>query len=402
MAKPKSLDLRVTLDTNALYTGSASYFIRREVADLIEQHRALPDLRISWYLPSVVRDERHFQMLAEASKFLEPVAKLERLLGHNLNITPDILDLRVRETIEKQIAEYDLTILPFDSSTVDWHRLISDAAFRRPPFQTGDKEKGFRDAIILESFLQLQTSAPTSATSCRLVLVTNDELLRTAAAERTDSAANVHILDSIDALKGLISTLGSAVDESFIADIVPKAERIFYIPNDEDTLYYKWGIHQTLTTTLNTAAVALPALADRYTVDKWSIARPRFLKKQGQRLSWVSRFSARIKATRDVRVTKWQQPSNIVLPSSGSTLVFGAQQPSAFSLPSTYNLQPWVFSQPPEGGSYLDPVINYPQESPVATGTATLDVTWTVSVTTRHALKSPQLDSCTFVDAVWD
>jgi hypothetical protein len=81
MAKPKSLDLRVVLDTNALYTGSASYFIRKEVAELIAQHKDLPDLRISWYLPSVVRDERHFQMIAEAYKFLEPISKLERLLG---------------------------------------------------------------------------------------------------------------------------------------------------------------------------------------------------------------------------------------------------------------------------------------------------------------------------------
>lgn len=68
MPKHKPLELRVVLDTNALYTGSANYFIRKEVADLIAQHQNLPDLNISWYLPGIVRDERHFQMLTEAQK----------------------------------------------------------------------------------------------------------------------------------------------------------------------------------------------------------------------------------------------------------------------------------------------------------------------------------------------
>jgi len=68
--KPPQLELTVVLDTNALYTGSASYFVRKEVADLIEQHSTQPDLRIRWVVPEAVRHERQFQMLQEAAQML--------------------------------------------------------------------------------------------------------------------------------------------------------------------------------------------------------------------------------------------------------------------------------------------------------------------------------------------
>ena len=142
MAKLRNLELRVVLDTNPLYTASASYLIRKEVTDLIAQHKNVPGLRVTWHLPSVVRDERHFQMRTEAHKFLDAIGKLERLLGHNLNITRDILDTRVREAIDRQVGEHGLTVITFDPTSVDWERLVADAAFRRPPFQIGEKEKG--------------------------------------------------------------------------------------------------------------------------------------------------------------------------------------------------------------------------------------------------------------------
>lgn len=160
--KPRQLELRVVLDTNALYTGSASYFLRKEVGSLIEQHRALPDLTIHWIIPEIVRQERQFQMLQAALQFLPAIEKIERLLGHNLNITRDILEMRVREAIDRQIDQYGITIQSLNPSNVDWKRLIDDASYRRPPFEPGDKEKGFKDAIIIETFVQIVAISPAS------------------------------------------------------------------------------------------------------------------------------------------------------------------------------------------------------------------------------------------------
>jgi hypothetical protein len=402
--KHKALELYVVLDTNALYTGSASYFVAKEVAELVAAHRALPDLTISWYVPSTVRDERHFQMLMEGRKLLEPIAKLERLLGHNLNITPDILDTRVREAIERQVVDHGLLIIPFEPGKIDWARLASDSAFRRPPFQPGDREKGFRDALVLESFVQLVESSPSSPSVCRVAFVTGDELLRTAAERRVSGATNVYILESLEALKGLVSTLGSAVDEQFIKGLQPKAVKLFYTPGNRESLYYRWGVNEQLNKTLAAALVTLPSTADRYTVEEWSIATPRFSKKQGQKVSWVSRFEAALKAVKEVQVSPVQQ-SKYVIPS--------------FSFPPSPDqnvLSASIFGAPP-GHGVVDPRFVAPvqsafistnwsnalsQEHQVATGTARIDVTWTVSVTTALALKSPKLDRVEFVDATWE
>src|ERR1700675_1733123 len=74
--------LRVAFDTNVLFTGSASDLVRQEAASLISQS-GFPDLDIQWYLPDVVRLERQFQMQKGALELLAPLARVERLLGHN-------------------------------------------------------------------------------------------------------------------------------------------------------------------------------------------------------------------------------------------------------------------------------------------------------------------------------
>src|SRR2546426_7248284 len=52
------------------------------------------------------------------------------------------------------------TLFPYTTlfRSVDWRCVALDAAYRRPPFKDGETEKGFRDRIIVESFLQLVRS----------------------------------------------------------------------------------------------------------------------------------------------------------------------------------------------------------------------------------------------------
>lgn len=285
-----------SLDTNALYTGSASYFLRKEVADLIQKNSNVPDLTIRWIVPEVVRHERQFQMLQEASQMLPTIERLERLLGHNLNITKEVLNARVKEAVDCQVQQHAIVVQPLNSTGVDWARVILDAAYRKPPFQLGEKEKGFRDALILETFMQIVGISPTSRSVARLALVSNDQLLRDAAQARLGTATNVHLLESVDALKGLINTLGSAVDEEFIAAIKQGAGEVFFKLKDESTLYYKASVGSTLQQTLSNAAIKLPDGADKYKVENWTINPPRFVKKQGQRIYWTSRFASRLKA----------------------------------------------------------------------------------------------------------
>lgn len=410
--RPRNLELYVVFDTSALFTGSASNFLRAEVADLIQQNLELPDLTIRWLVPEMVRHERQFQMLQEALQLLRHVERLERVLGHNLNITADILETRVKETIDRQINQHRIVVQNLSADDVNWARLLLDAAYRKPPFQLGEKEKGFRDAVILETFLQVVAEAPSSPTTARIVLVSNDQLLRNAANERLNGASNVYVLESVDALKGLINTLGSMVDEQFIADIRDKAQQLFYKPHDRNTLYYKAKVKALVDQSLRSARLQLPSSAEKYVVEEWTIKPARFVSKQGQRIHWSTRFEARLKAVKYVKSVKpvpsvdWREQGVIFPPEGGqvttlNSLIGGPNEPvlpqvSVIQHPITdYYIQPQSF--------LLDyKYLETGTEQLVGYGTAHLDVAWSLAVTTSGMLTKPKLESVAFVEAVWD
>ena len=109
MAKRKKKpELKVVFDTNVIYSGSASFLINKELTELIKNNLSHHDLDISWFLPETVIKEREFQMIKKGLEFLQPIAKLETLLGHNLNITEEIISDRVKSNIIKQIDENSL------------------------------------------------------------------------------------------------------------------------------------------------------------------------------------------------------------------------------------------------------------------------------------------------------
>src|SRR5207237_81766 len=137
-------------DTNQLYTGSAAHLLRAELKKLIEESRSHTDIQIEWLIPEIVRWEREYQMTAAAQELLPTLGKLERLLGHNLGINEEILSSRVQDAIDKQVHELTLKVISVDVGAVDWTNLMVAAAFRHAPFEKGNKEKGFRDAVIVE------------------------------------------------------------------------------------------------------------------------------------------------------------------------------------------------------------------------------------------------------------
>ena len=112
-------ELKVLFDTSILFTQIAYDLTRPGVQQLIEENSSHPDLALSWYLPRVVVDERQYQMQQRALALLPNLEKLERLLGHKLNITPDILATRVEAAINDQIEKMSITVLDLDTNAVD-------------------------------------------------------------------------------------------------------------------------------------------------------------------------------------------------------------------------------------------------------------------------------------------
>ena len=146
----------------------------------------------------------------------------------NLNITEQILVESVEKVVSQRHDDLGFMSLPLDYNKVDWNCVALDAVYRRPPFKDGETEKGFRDRLIVECFLQLVADSPKTPKICRIVLVSDDRLLARAVEARRRGSTNTSSVSTPEELKGLINTLVSQVDETFLAIIRAKAEKLFY------------------------------------------------------------------------------------------------------------------------------------------------------------------------------
>ena len=382
--KEKKPELKVVFDTNVLYTKAESYLFRKEVAELIKSNNKHTDIEISWYMPDIVRHERQYQMLKRSLELLPSIQKLEKLLGHNLNITADIISTRVKEAVEKQLIEYKLHTIKMDESKVDWHQMMHNSAYRLAPFDPGENEKGFRDALAAEAFLQLVKSSPITPKSCRLVLVTDDQLLRQTILSRLDgNVKNVRILPSIEELKGLINTLVSEADEEFINSIQEKSEKYFFQKGNDESLYYKEDVGKKIRDQYETQLKELPEGTDYRENGTWYIGDPQFVKKDGQRIHWATRIRVVMKLYNFVSEANSDVTDET---KRRRTLADFAVKPTTGRVSL--------------GALGMRPKFDKVQ---TAEGSTVFEVEWSVSVsTTTKSISKPVIDNVTYIETIWD
>ena len=99
-----------------------------------------------------------------------------------------------------QISELNVTIVSLNTVDVSWDEIIRRAAFREPPFELGTAEKGFRDAVVMETFCQFQKTVQSSSAN-HAVLVCDDKLLTTAVHDRLHGQAGFSICNTLERLE---------------------------------------------------------------------------------------------------------------------------------------------------------------------------------------------------------
>lgn len=317
--KPKP-ELKVAFDTNVLYTKVASDLVAPKIKEFIEAHSHHPDLAITWLLPSPVIEERRFQMQKVACELLPPVEKVERLLGHGLAITKEILMQKIDQTIAAQLSALGASALDVNTADVNWAVLIQRALSRQPPFDDGENEKGFRDAIIAECFFQLVEKSPKTAPACRLAFVSEDRLLRGHIQETTQARKNVRVLSGIGELESLVNTLVSEVTEDFVAEVTMKAEKLFFERDNQLCLYHKDKVYDRIRNSYANELKAVPTHGLKRESARWLIAKPVFVKKEGSRLTWNSVVTVEDKLSRML-------PGKLGLSSLSETTFQGQTEP---------------------------------------------------------------------------
>ena len=407
----KSPEIRIVVDTNAIWNSNEHYLVKKEIAELARETQTHQDVQFRWYLPDVVRAEREFQMRSKAREILPALTRLERLIGHQLGFTSDTLDKRIRENISQQIGDLSFDVPPFDCTAVDWSAVIAAAINRSAPFEAGETEKGFRDAVILETFAQVVSDAPSSARDCRVVLLTGDGLLAQAASLRFIDRKNVRVLKSIDELKGLVNTLVSQVTEEFVRELQPKAERLFFDPKDEHLLLSTLQVAAEIE---RACAAELHEVPDGATFRRnnrsLAIGATRFVRKDRQRVYWATRITIDAAAFKyDINpdffrgaVTHTTDPLWWASAKSWAdvgTPVGSVDRPKTMA-ELKIRLKDLLIANERLASTRPSPAADT-LERQVAKGTTAVDVEWSVSVSTRGRLTGARFEKVQFIETTW-
>ncbi|MGB2887735.1 MAG: hypothetical protein WBC04_08575 [Candidatus Acidiferrales bacterium] len=307
----------------------------------------------------------------------------------------------VEKAVCQRQEELGLLTLKVDYNRVEWHRVTFDAPYRRPPFKDGETEKGFRDSIIVECFLQLVANSPKTPKACRIVLVSGDALVAQAVKARTAGSTNTAVLSTLEELKGLINTLVSEVDEAFLASLKAKAEKLFFIPKEESTLLYKEHIIDKLKEKFAAELAATPPGATIRKNGTWTINRPNFAKKTGQRIQWTSRIEVEAEASKIVSqapVVESASPQttpemNVLSPTPTWLLGSGVGSVPLSSLANLMN--PTV-----QGISFLP--LSAGRTVTTHKGVDVYEVLWSVDVTTARELRRPSIDEIRHSEPTWE
>jgi hypothetical protein len=401
--KKKKPELKVVFDTSILFSRVAHDLVRNEVKELIENNSNHKDLVINWYFPQVVIDERRYQMQNRAFDLLPSIQKLEKLLGHNLNINEEILTSRVKEAVDKQLKELKCHAIEADPNEIDWKSLIKRAVFREPPFEPGEKEKGFRDSIIAESFLQLVKTSPITPSVCRLILITNDGKLKEFITNNTKDAKNVQVIETIKEIESLINVLVSNTNEAFINKITDKVEDYFFNEKNKTGLYFKENIQEQIESKYKQELNAVPLEGLPRENVNWQINGPVFVKKERQRVFWITQIDV------EAKIFSYETPSTFTKTHSTSdpshSLYLYENPEHTYSPSSIGELEEPAFSAKISLPNFYSSYINLNSainRMELYRGKSSFNIHWSVNITQRENLTSPSIEEIEFLETKWE
>ena len=397
MVKKKKLKLKVIFDTNVVYTGSASDLLRKEIVELINSHKSLSDIEIEWYIPETVIKERIFQMNKKGNELLPGIQKLEKLLGHNLNITKDIIEGKVLDVVNKQLTVLGIETIKLDVAAIDWSSIINNSLNRLIPFEDNEKKKGFRDALILECLKQVIAVSPKTKSICRIAFITNDTILNRAAGEIAGTASNVNIFSNASEFVSLINIIDSKITEDLINTIINDSEKLFFIKEDSNTLYYTQAINKQITEKFPKEFMRIQGDGLNRETGTWWIGKPGFERKNRQQVLWKTMISVDFT---DYRITYSETSARddyYSIDRSNSNL--GMLMPSGSAVSGgnrsndTYSMMGMGIGIPK--GERLSTV-----KEKFSEGKIKFEVTWSVTLTAGNKLKNPKVETLRYVDTI--
>jgi hypothetical protein len=397
-AKQSNPDFHIILESSLLYSRNPGVFINRLLSAAIRELAKVRDVRVLWYLPEAVRMEREFQMVTAADQQLNEFRGIEKLLQTDFKVSKDVVVSAIGSIIEKTIADHKVSIIKLDPSKVDWLTLIRDAILRNPPFEIGEKEKGFRDAIIIEACFQQAEELAAKDPNCRIVFLANDDLMVAAVETRAGKIGkNFSVVRRLTELSSAINAVPAHLSPTEIRDILSTAASRFYQRADQTTLYYSAKVKNKITEKFSSTLAGRPDNISKDTPVEFvnvEVGTPTFRSKNGDILQFetIVTFNFRVGVT--AANTVWFPSTNTIAALSSGTGVLSSPYSTLGPSSGTSLSGVSPFSGATIGGgtvtggtnSIVGPFSVSAGTSPFTTALGTTNGTSSVSITSSTAM----------------
>lgn len=234
----------VFVDTNILFTPDKKEIVSSDFKDFYNEYSDQFNLKLM--IPEVVKGELKYQITKHALNQLKTANSSIKKIANVTNTTykHKITEERIKRDIEKKflkwIKEYKAEIIPTPIKSINWANIITNSIWRVPPFEETEKneEKGFRDALILETISNFCNEVDVSQS---VSFITRDGLLRDAAEEEI-TKYNFSIYESLPDFKSTLDLKKQNLESIFIKNISHRASLKFFRVNDQKSLYYRDNI----------------------------------------------------------------------------------------------------------------------------------------------------------------
>jgi hypothetical protein len=239
-------------DTNILWDKDKKSSVSPDFDAFWAKSQLLIPLRL--VVPEVVLGELQFQQATSANKLASNVEEqIKELSGiaqasYSIHLDGEKIKKQVGNKLKKWLTSLNGIEAKTPVSGIDWSAMVQSAVWRTEPFtydpKDKDNEKGFRDALILETLIDICNSNASTANT--IVFICNDYLLRTTAEKRLKHNSKALVFESLVDFDAYIKLTQEKLTDKFVKAIQSHARLKFYLADDTSCIYYRENIRQAI------------------------------------------------------------------------------------------------------------------------------------------------------------
>jgi hypothetical protein len=230
---------------------------------------ALPDFRkhgTEFVIPHIVVREIFFRKLVFLrrleTQLRRNLSTAARLTNKELQPAPSyfVLTLRMARRWKKWSSAHGVRVARIPFKHINWKKLCSASVHRRAPFSpfdpNGKSEKGFRDALVIET-LKFELS---NRGAKKVVLISDDELV-TQAAEACSAGHDLRIYKSPAEYLSYLQLESQNFLQSLVRYIIDEGAKAFYSAEEPTCIYTRFNIPQRILTEFPQQLARKPAVS---------------------------------------------------------------------------------------------------------------------------------------------